>query len=449
MVGIVALRGWSLDRSWMLLGAGFLSLCVGDCTYLLQVASGSSDSSLLANLFYMGGVALLALAAWAPMPADPPERLENWSVVVLPAAFAFAALGLLVYDHFATIGTLALILASATLVVTVVRTRLAFRDVRDFALTRRMALTDELTSLPNRRFFLLRLDEAIEAATATGAPFAVLVVDLDHFKELNDTLGHPTGDDLLRDAGGRLRAALRPGDTLARLGGGEFGIVLASPACEDDAVAAAARLREALDAPFTVRGLQLRVAASVGIAIQRERGHTAEELHQQADVALYDAKTHRTGHAVYSRERDPYSRARLKLAAELPGALASGQIELFLQPKARAGDRRIVGAEALARWRHPERGLLPPSEFVELTESSGLGRALMRCMLEHALARCAAWRRHGHELHVAVNATATDLLDVGLPVEVAAALAAHGLPANALVLEVTESSVLSDPIRIG
>jgi diguanylate cyclase len=449
VVSILALRGWRVDRGWALLGLGFLVLCVGDFTYLLQVAGGTSDSSLLANLFYMSGVALLAVAAWAPMSTDPPERLDGWSVVLMPAAFVFAAMGLLIYDHFDEIGSLALGLATATLVATVARTGLAFRDVREFADTRRMALTDDLTSLPNRRLFLLSLDEAIETATESGSPFAVLVADLDNFKELNDTLGHQTGDVLLRDVGLRLTATLRDGDTLARLGGDEFGVVLAAPAADDAARAAVKKMRKALDAPFTVRGLRLRIAASVGIAVHLEHGRTAEELLQRADVAMYHAKADRSGHAFYARERDPHSRARLALGAELPGALADGQIETFFQPKALIGERRIVGAEALVRWRHPERGLLPPSEFVELAEHSGLARELTRCVLDQALGQCAIWRAGGHDLHVAVNLAVTDLLDMGLPGEMAAALAVHGVPAKALVLELTESSVLSDPTRIG
>jgi diguanylate cyclase (GGDEF)-like protein len=449
VVGILALRGWRVDRGWALLGCGFLVLCVGDFTYLLQVASGSSDSSLLANIFYMSGMALLAVAAWTPMHRDPPERLEGMSVMVVPAAFVLAALGLLVYDHVEGIGSVAFALAIATLAATVVRTGLAFRDVRDFADTRRMALTDDLTSLPNRRLFSQQLDEAIETATASRGPFALLMVDLDDFKELNDTLGHATGDSVLREVALRLAAALRPDDMLARLGGDEFGVVLAPPTTEEGALAATERLRAALEAHFDVRGLHLRVAASVGIAVHPVHGSTAEELLQRADVAMYDAKARRAGHAVYTRERNPYSRARLALAAELPGALASGQIEVFFQPKARAADRRMVGAEALVRWRHPERGLLAPSVFIEFAERSGLMRELTRHVLGSALAQCAAWRAAGHELHVAVNTSATDLLDTGLPGEVAAALAVHEVPAESLILEVTESSVLSDPTRIG
>ncbi len=273
-------------------------------------------------------------------------------------------------------------------------------------------------------------------------------MDLDDFKELNDTLGHATGDLVLREVGFRLAAALRPDDRLARLGGDEFGVVLAPPATEEAAAATAERLRTTLEAPFQVSEMRVRVGASVGIAVHPEHGDNAEELLQRADVAMYDAKARRIGHAVYVRERDPNSRARLALAAELPAALANGEIEIFMQPKARASDRRIVGAEALARWRHPERGLLPPSAFIDFAERAGLMRDLTRCVLGLAVEQCAAWRDAGHELHVAVNCTATDLLDTRLPDEVAAALAAHGLPAEALILEVTESSVLSDPTRI-
>jgi diguanylate cyclase (GGDEF)-like protein len=446
VVGILALRG-RLERGWALLGAGFILLTAGDCIYLLQVLAGKADASLVANVFYMSGVAVLAAAAWAPMASERPERLEGFGVVVLPAAFVGAALGLLLYDQSGKVGPVASTLATLTIVATIVRTGIAFRDVRDASVTRRLALTDDLTGLPNRRLFARRLDEALEAA-GTG-PFALLIVDLDQFKELNDTLGHAAGDAVLREVGARLAGAIGPRDTLARLGGDEFGVVLGAPTDEVAALAAAGRLQAALAAPFPVRDLRLRVAASVGIAVHPQHGATAESLHRHADVAMYDAKGTGAGPAVYDAGRDPHSRERLALASELPGAIERGEIEVFLQPKACARTRAIVGAEALVRWRHPDRGLLAPEEFVATAERSGLSRALTRSVLNQALAQGAARRAEGHDLHIAVNATVADLLDTGFPGEVAAALDRHGVPAAAVTIEITETSILSDPLRIG
>ncbi|MEA2126391.1 MAG: diguanylate cyclase [Solirubrobacteraceae bacterium] len=447
IAGVASLQGWRMSRVLWLLGAGFSTLAVGDTIYLLHVAAGSAESSRVANLFYMSGVALIALAAWQPRSAPPRPRIHGWSILLVPAIGTSGAVGLLAYDHFNGIGDVAVALALLTILTALARTVLTFRDVRGLAESRRQAVTDDLTSLPNRRLFVERSDTAIADASETRASFAMLIVDLDHFKELNDTLGHHAGDALLCDLGRRLLDELPDGGTLARLGGDEFGLVL-SPCDEGAAIAIAARLRRALVDPFDIHGLSLSVSASVGIAMFPAHGNDTVGLMQHADIAMYEAKAAQSGHAVYEGTRNKHSRENLTLVSAFPNAVETGQLELHYQPKADMRTKHIVGVEALVRWRHPVRELIPPDVFVPLLDRAGLGRHLTRWVVETALAACARWRAAGDDLHVAVNATIADLLDASLPAEIAASLDRHGIPAGALVIEVTETSVLHDPGRV-
>jgi diguanylate cyclase (GGDEF)-like protein len=449
VVGVLAVRGWRLDRMWAMLGGGFIVLAVADCTYALRVAGGASAPTSATNLAYDLGVLLLALAAWQPLSTPRTDTVPATAVLGIPAAFTLSALGLLIYDHFSRLDPLALTLALLTVLAAFARTALAFRDLGALAETRRQALTDDLTSMPNRRHFLRRVRDAIIASRASETSVALLLLDLDHFKELNDTLGHDAGDQLLCQVGARLRTVLRSTDTAARLGGDEFGVLLSDPCDTVGAELVADKILQAIAEPFPIKGLNLRATASIGVALFPEHARDDEQLMQHADVAMYEAKTAQSGRACYARERDKHSLERLTLAGELSHALESGEIEAHYQPKADAGSHKIVGAEALVRWRHPTRGLIPPVEFVTVAEQAGLGRALTRRMLELALSQVKAWREAGLDLHVAVNTTVADLQDTRFPDEVAAMLGAHGLPPEALVLEVTENMVLADPVRVG
>ena len=449
VVGVLALRGWRLDRMWAMLGIGFIALATADCMYALQVAGGAAAPSALTNMTYDIGVALLALAAWQPGATIETDTVPSGAVLAIPAAFTVSALGLLVYDHFSRLDPIALTLAMLTMCFAFARVALTFRDVRALAETRRQAMTDDLTLMPNRRHFLRCVREGIVASRATGESVALLLVDLDHFKELNDTLGHDAGDQLLCQVGERLHAVLRASDTAARLGGDEFGVLLSDSAGGANAELVAEKILQAIAQPFPIKSVGLRVTASIGIALFPEHAENDEQLMQHADVAMYEAKAAQSGYASYARERDQHSLERLTLAGELSHALEAGEIEAHFQPKADAGSRRIVGVEALVRWRHPERGLISPAEFVTVAEQAGLGRALTRRMLDLALSQIRIWRDAGFDLHVAVNTTVADLQDTQFPAEVAATLEAHGLPPEALVLEVTENMVLADPVRVG
>jgi diguanylate cyclase (GGDEF)-like protein len=449
VVGAMTLRGWRLTRVWLLLGGSFLMLAVADCLYAVQVASGSSAPSAMTNLLYVAAVGVLAFAAWQGEQDREEMRIGGFSVLLIPAGFTVTALAILLYDHVHRLDPLAYGLAVLTLIAAIVRMAMAFRDIQALADARREASTDALTSLPNRRLLMSRIDAAIAATEAIGGRLAVMMLDLDNFKQLNDTLGHSAGDALLRQIGPRLRLVLRDTDTVARLGGDEFAVLLSPAPSEDGIVRVAEKIIQGLAEPFDVQGLALRLTGSLGIAAYPNHASDVGDLMKRADIAMYQAKASRRGYEFYARERDNNSRERLALAAELARAIEFGGLEVHFQPKADVRTRRIEGVEALVRWRRDDGRLMPPQEFITAAEHTGLSRPLTRRVLELALDQVREWREQGLHMHMAVNTTVADLLDSDFPAEVAGALAARGLAPETLVLEVTETSVLSDPVRIG
>jgi diguanylate cyclase (GGDEF)-like protein len=311
----------------------------------------------------------------------------------------------------------------------------------------RLALHDHLTGLPNRSLFLDRLDHALRACGRTGSGVAVLLMDLDRFKEVNDTLGHHCGDLMLKELARRLSMVVRPADTVARLGGDEFALLLPSVTQPDAGVALAERIALALDDPFVIDGLPLEAEASIGIALYPDHGEDVETLLQRADVAMYMAKETRTHYAVYDAEVDNYRPERLVLVAELRRAIENRELVLHYQPKATLADGEVRGVEALVRWQHPERGLVPPDVFIPVAEHTGLIRPLTFFVVEEALQQCARWREQGFELTVAVNVAMRNILDEEFPNELERMLDRYRLHPSVLELELTETSVLADPPR--
>jgi diguanylate cyclase (GGDEF)-like protein/PAS domain S-box-containing protein len=311
---------------------------------------------------------------------------------------------------------------------------------------RHQALHDELTGLTNRTLLQERLSQTILTAQRENTPLTLLLVDLDRFKEINDTFGHHYGDLLLQQIGPRLRDCLRVSDTVARLGGDEFGILLPSTDAAS-AVAVAQHLLRTLEAPFELDGQPVEIGASVGLASYPAHGGDAATLLRRADVAMYVAKRAESGVVVYTAEQDHYSAERLALGGELRRALENSELLLHYQPKLDLRAGTLVGVEALVRWQHPQRGFLPPSEFIPLAEQSGLILPLTRWVLEAALRQQHAWRAVGIELAVAVNLSRRTLQDPQLPEMVAQLLARFAVPPSALVLEITESSLMADPQR--
>jgi diguanylate cyclase (GGDEF)-like protein len=309
------------------------------------------------------------------------------------------------------------------------------------------ALHDGLTGLPNRDLFHARVDEALVEARQRNAGVAVLLLDLDRFKEINDTLGHQSGDLLLQALAKRLVSLIRTTDTVARLGGDEFAIVSPGAGDGESALRLADRIRAGLEEPFVLDGLTLEIEASVGIALFPQHGEDVEALVRHADVAMYvGKKTHRPN--LYSVKDDHYSPDRLALVGELRRAVTQSELVVHYQPRVEMATGQTRSVEALVRWEHPDRGLLSPAEFLPLAEHTGLIRPVTRYVLEAALADCASWQRAGPPTGVSVNLSPRDLLDFELAEEVEGLLAKHGIEPALLELEITENTILTDPERV-
>jgi diguanylate cyclase (GGDEF)-like protein/PAS domain S-box-containing protein len=313
---------------------------------------------------------------------------------------------------------------------------------RDLA---RQALHDPLTGLANRVLLRDRSERAIVAARRDSDRLALMVMDLDQFKDVNDTFGHQAGDDLLRQVGPRIAGCLRETDTIARLGGDEFAILLLR-ADARGAARVASSILASLEAPFTVAGQQLKITASIGTSVFPDSAIDVDGLLREADVAMYVAKRRGTGQAAYELTLDESAGKQLVLMAELRKAIESEHLLLYYQPLVSLGGY-VVGVEALVRWQHPERGLLLPSDFIRLAEQSGLVLPLFDWVLRTATRQCRAWREQQPDLSVAVNLSMRNLQDPRLAFTVAGALEGAGLPASALVLEITESMLFAEPAR--
>jgi diguanylate cyclase (GGDEF)-like protein len=312
----------------------------------------------------------------------------------------------------------------------------------------RAALHDALTGLANRKRLLERMTEAADAAARTGRPMALCLLDLDRFKEINDTLGHHTGDRLLEVAATRLSRAVRPEDTVARLGGDEFAVLLPSVADAAAAVDAAERVRAVLTEPYHLDGMTLQVDTSVGVAVLPLHTESVGRLLQLADVAMYQAKEDRTGVELYCPERDVHTPDRLGLLGSLRRAVEDGQLVMHFQPLVDFATGRAVAVEALVRWQHPERGTVMPDAFLDLAEQSGLMRAITSEALAQSLATVAECWRAGVEVSVSVNVSVRDLTDTSFADTVARLLQSHELPPRALTLEITEHVLMADPARM-
>jgi len=385
-----------------------------------------------ANWVIVSGVVSIVTAQplWLVLRQD----LRDYSVtnVVLLSVGAIAAL-------VSRDGLIALVLLGAPVVAAHLFAAAAARHAHD-------ATHDSLTGLGNRGQLHFQLSRALESASPSGddGPSLVLL-DIDHFKDINDTLGHPVGDQILRHVADRLVATAPEKASVHRLGGDEFAVVV------HGGMAGARQVsRDVLasfDAPIPVETLDLLVRTSVGVAIAPLHGSDSETLMKNADIALYHAKIERDSISTYSPELDVNTVARLQLLADLRVGLDTRQLHVVYQPQVDLLTGRTVGVEALVRWVHPERGLVDTESFILLAENSGLIFPLTAFVLDTALGQLASWRASGYDIRMAVNLSARHLSDLGLPDQVAAAAALHGVPVNTLVLEVTETGILSDPIR--
>ncbi|HET8587599.1 MAG TPA: EAL domain-containing protein, partial [Candidatus Limnocylindria bacterium] len=319
--------------------------------------------------------------------------------------------------------------------------------LRQSELNEHQALHDDLTGLPNRTLFRDRIEQAIALARRDGGQLAVAMIDLDRFKDVNDTLGHHAGDTLLVEVGRRLRDILRSSDTVARLGGDEFGVLISKPRTTSDVAVVIGKLRAALEQSVMVEGLALPAEGSIGIAMFPGHGRDVDTLLRHADVAMYSAKETKAGYVFYDGSRIESDPAKLTLVSELRRAIERRELVLYYQPKAALANGSVQSVEALLRWNHPTRGLVGPDEFIPLAQQTGLIKPLTLYVLDEALGQCRHWQRAGLTLCVAVNLSVRNLLDTDFPSQVRRLLQKREVDPGLLQLEITESTMLSDPVR--
>jgi diguanylate cyclase (GGDEF)-like protein len=313
---------------------------------------------------------------------------------------------------------------------------------------RYLAYNDPLTDLPNRFRFQEEMQRAIEMCLRENRRAVMLLMDLERFREVNDTLGHTQGDRLLRQVGLRLRTALPESDLVARLGGDEFGILLARAATVENISSVIKMVLDMLEAPVMIDGIPVAVEASIGVAIAPDHANDADRIMQRADIALYRAKQLGSGYAIYDPKYDSHTPQRLALAAELRGAIEREELTLHFQPQIDLRNGAIVAAEALVRWQHPIEGLLMPDRFIGVTEQTGLIRPLTQWVLAKSLQQCRTWCLDPQtRWSVCVNLSARSLHDMHLAEQIGRALRTAEVEAHSLVLEITESAIILEPQR--
>jgi diguanylate cyclase (GGDEF)-like protein len=439
VVGALSLIGWRVGPMWWLMIAGLSWVVVADVAAFFQSTSAAGfRPGGWVDAAWMIGSALLAPAAWARGTERPVRKTSDLALMAVPLFFAGTSVVLLMTRHpgDGLAEEVFTVLAGAAICIALARTALTLREVRGLGEARRQARTDDLTGLPNRRALL-------EALAAADPVHALLLIDLDRFKDINDSFGHPIGDQLLRLVGPRLARILPQDATLARLGGDEFGVVIRG---SDRATASriAGEMNVVLREAFMLGGMAMHIEASIGIALAPEHGTTPADLLQGADLAMYRAKRAGAGYAMYEPGEAVEARNRMETIEELRTGLETGQLVMHFQPKLELATGRVVGAEALVRWQHPTRGLVYPDAFLPLAEQAALMPAIAAQVLNQSLSAVSSWRTDGHDMHVAVNLSASDLHDASLTSQIQALLLLHAVPPDALVLEITESILMVD-----
>lgn len=459
-VVIVSVR--SSQRATVMLIAGALAaMAVADTGFAYLSAQDQYRSGSVIDIGWVAGLLLMITAATtsAPHRDDEPAGggLPAWASALLPYAPLMLAASVVAVDRPDDIVTGPVLPVGIALMLAVLaRQFLAVSENRRLlGALARQAQQDPLTGLANRALFEQRLGEAVRARVAGGAPAAVLMMDLDDFKTVNDALGHGAGDQLLVAAADRMRRAVRAGDTLARVGGDEFAVLVDGDG--GDAASIAERIAEAFEAPFVIGAREVMIRPSVGIAVNDDSvpDHQAEELLRQADLAMYAAK--RSGAAGIRSFADPLHFAdgigpvseadSLQLLGELRRAIGNGELHMAYQPKVSLTTGEVVGAEALLRWSHPRRGELAADEFLPLVRRHGLMGAVNHYVIGRALDDAAQWRDASVTMPVAVNLFAPTLVDLTLPPMIAQALADRNLPPTALAIEITEHMFLGSTTR--
>jgi diguanylate cyclase (GGDEF)-like protein len=461
LVGLLTLPVGQRAR-WCLIAAAGVNNVAGDTSALFNGLLATNVGWFLNIIAWPASLLMISAAVWLAPDPSVPVKENTSSGFKIPSVASGLALVILLIGSLEHLSQVAIGLATATLVAAGVRFGLAVRRLgllteerhRELEVVAQLereskraaqveAHTDDLTGLANRRQLYKVADQLFEE----DRPLAMLLVDLNRFKEINDTLGHNAGDELLRQVAARLREAIPKSGLLVRLGGDEFAALLADNRDERDIVRAAEMLQRAFDEPFPLDGLTIPVEASIGVAAAPLHADTRSGVLRCADVAMYRAKSKRTGVESYVADSDAHSRDYLALVSDLRLALGTDQLLLHYQPKRSIRDGSFAGVEALVRWQHPRLGLLPPGEFVPLAEREGLMRELTLCVLDRALAQQRAWRQVGQVVPMAVNLSPANLLDTRLPEDIDALIKRHGTVPAELELEITEETLMQDPAR--
>jgi diguanylate cyclase (GGDEF)-like protein len=444
VIGTSGLLGWRPDRIWLYMGIAFVLFTGADTVYVIRVANGTYEAGTLMDPPWAFAALLMAAAALRRPAPERSARPDGWSVLVVPTAFVLLSLALLLVGTERELPVASVVLAFLTVLAGLVRAGTTFRDVQMMAVHREQARTDELTGLGNRRHFQEAVGRRV-AQLDDDEHFSLLLLDLDRFKEVNDSLGHAVGDKLLVQVGERLAGHLRQEDILVRLGGDEFAIML-DHAGADAARALAERLRASLQSAFVVGTDTVYIDVSIGIAVCPDVADELGGLLQRADIAMYQAKAERVGALVYQADEGDLT-AHLRFVEELRRAVAGNDLVLHYQPKFELQTGRCDSVEALVRWQHPDRGLLYPDAFISHAERYGFMRLLTTRVLSLALDQVRTWRTTAGPTNVAVNVSASNLLDTDLPEQIATMLEVRGLPGGALTIEITEGVLMVDTDR--
>nr|WP_246398888.1 diguanylate cyclase [Mycobacterium vicinigordonae] len=449
--GMLPILGWRHESRWSLLVAGFVLFAAADTVYLFETSASEYRVGTLLDACWPASSLLLAMAAWTAWSSNPPSPRRGLGYYAAPVSCTVVALAVTAVDHQSHVAPL---LAALSLIAVAARFSVTFREVSSLAENHLHAMTDEVTTLPNRRSLATALTEVPVSPPRTpvvGPPLptrppprrALLLLQLHEFHEINDTVGPRFGDELLRQAANRLSQNVRRDDLLARVGDDQFAILLADGADLVAARAQAGRLLEALDEPFALDPVTVAVDARIAIALFPDHCDHPQELLNRAEITLPHAKSARSKISVYDTAFELYRENDPSLIEELSAALSDGsELTCHYQPKINAQDGSVHSVEALLRWHHPARGLLLPEEFLPAAERAGLMRKVANRTVDLALKQARAWREEGLPLTIAVNLSTTNLLDLDLVGSIERQLRTHGLPADSLIIEITESTLV-------
>ncbi len=444
VVGGTAVVAGRRKAPWCLLAVGFSVNVLGDSSNLLHASLGGSQVGYVVNgVAWPISILLMSMAMWLRPGWVDPLAARRPPGFLLPGLAAAAGLVVLFVRTLSPVNRVATGLAAGTLLLVVFRTWLSVRQLQTQSKIRhRQSVTDHLTGLANRRWLFDALDAYFAQAAADRPELAFLFIDLNGFKQINDSFGHPVGDELLKRVSARLQQALKPSDLLARAGGDEFAAMLVG-AGASEAATAAARVSASLDEPFQFDAVTATIGASIGIALAPADAGDADGLMSCADAAMYRAKLGSTRFARFEAAR--YRGAdKLRLADELSTAIDRGELIPHYQPQLDLRDGGINGVEALVRWHHPNHGLIEPLTFLPLAEEAGMMGKLTHWVLSQALTQCRAWRTARTPVRVSVNMSASDLVNPDFPGTVAALLSRELLSPESLMLEITETSIIAD-----